>query len=128
MQFPDDDNGKMLAAMAEAGIDLTKALDVDFFLIFDDQRDAESAVEELSQSELEGELELHLNDELGKWELIVCINMVPEYQAIVAQEVELNEFAAEFGGATDGWGVMQHQEGDDEFADHDHECDDDCRH
>ncbi len=128
MQFPDDDNGKMLAAMAEAGIDLTKALDVDFFLIFDDQRDAESAVEELSQSELEGELELHLNDELGKWELIVCINMVPEYQAIVDQEVELNEFAAEFGGATDGWGVMQHQEGDDEFADHDHECGDDCHH
>lgn len=31
MQFPDDDNGKMLAAMAEAGIDLTKELDVDFF-------------------------------------------------------------------------------------------------
>ncbi|ASJ96348.1 MULTISPECIES: ribonuclease E inhibitor RraB [Shewanella] len=128
MQYPDDDNGKMLAAMADAGIDLTKALDVDFFLVFEDQRDAESAVEELAKSDLEGELELHLNDELGKWELIVCINMVPEYQAIVDQEFELNEFAAEFGGATDGWGVMQHQEGDDEFADHDHECGDDCQH
>lgn len=128
MQYPDDDNGKMLAAMADAGIDLTKALDVDFFLVFEDQRDAESAVEELAKSDLEGELELHLNDELGKWELIVCINMVPEYQAIVDQEFELNGFAAEFGGATDGWGVMQHQEGDDEFADHDHECGDGCQH
>lgn len=128
MQFPDDDNGKMLAAMAESGIDLSKALDVDFFLVFEDQRDAESAAEELAQSELEGEMELHLNDELGKWELIVCVNMVPEYDAIVSQELELNTFAAEFGGATDGWGVMQHQEGDDEFADDEHQCSDDCQH
>ena len=34
----------------------------------------------------------------------------------------LNDFAAEFGGMTDGWGVMQHQDGDDEFMeDDDHE-------
>jgi len=128
MQFPDDDNGKMLAAMADAGIDLTQQLDVDFFLVFDDQRDAESATEELAKSEFEGEMELHLNDEVGKWELIVCINMVPQYQAIVEQEVKLNEFAAEFGGATDGWGVMQHQEGDDEYADDEHEHSADCKH
>ncbi|MFT5705502.1 MAG: hypothetical protein ACI8SK_001461 [Shewanella sp.] len=128
MQFPDDDNGKMLAAMSEAGIDLSKQLDVDFFLVFDDQRDAESATEELANSDLEGEMELHLNDEVGKWELIVCIKMVPEYQAIVDQELHLNQFAGEFGGATDGWGVMQHQEGDDDFADDDHECSDSCKH
>ena len=128
MQFPDDDNGKMLAAMADAGIDLTKQLDVDFFLVFDDQRDAEYAAEELGKSELEGEMELHLNDDLGQWELIVCIPMVPEYQAIVDQEVELNTFAQECGGVTDGWGVMQHQDGDDEFADDEHECSDDCKH
>ncbi|QFU22068.1 ribonuclease E inhibitor RraB [Shewanella eurypsychrophilus] len=130
MQFPDDDNGKMLAAMAEAGIDLTKQLDVDFFLVFDDQRDAESATEELAKLELEGEMELQLNDEVGKWELIVCVPMVPEYQAIVDQELQLNTFAEEFGGATDGWGVMQHQEGDDDFADEDdgHECGADCKH
>jgi len=128
MQFPDDDNGKMLAAMSEAGIDLSKPLDIDFFLVFDDQRDAESATEELANSDIEGEMELHLNDEVGKWELIVCIKMVPQYQAIVDQELELNQFAVEFGGVTDGWGVMQHQDGDDDFADDDHECSDSCEH
>ncbi|QYK07781.1 ribonuclease E inhibitor RraB [Shewanella mangrovisoli] len=128
MQFPDDDNGKMLAAMAEAGIDLTKALDVDFFLVFDDQRDAESALEELANSDLEGEVELNLNDELGKWEIIVCINMVPDYDDLVEQETILNDFAVEFGGMTDGWGVMQHQEGDDEFMDDDHVHDEHCHH
>ena len=87
MQFPDDDNGKMLAAMADAGIDLSVALDVDFFLVFEDQRDAESAIEELGKSDLEGEIELLLNDDSGKWELIVCLNMIPEYDTIVEQEL-----------------------------------------
>ncbi|MCE9684952.1 ribonuclease E inhibitor RraB [Shewanella sp. AS16] len=130
MQFPDDDNGQMLAAMADAGIDLSQALDVDFFLVFDDQRDAESALEALSGSEPEGELEINFSEELSKWELIVSLNMVPEYAAIVAEETRLNDFAAEFDGMTDGWGVMQHQEGDDEFADHEHgeDCDDSCQH
>ncbi|WOT04055.1 ribonuclease E inhibitor RraB [Shewanella youngdeokensis] len=128
MQFPDDDNGKMLQAMADAGIDLSVALDVDFFLVFDDQRDAESALEELGNSDLDGEIELLLNDDSGKWELIVCLNMVPDYDTIVEQELNLHEFAQEFGGATDGWGVMQHQEGDDDFADDEHECGADCKH
>ncbi|WP_144214179.1 ribonuclease E inhibitor RraB [Shewanella donghaensis] len=128
MQFPDDDNGKMLAAMAESGIDLTVALDVDFFLIFDDQRDAESALEALTETALQGELELNFSEEIEKWELIVCLNMVPSYDDLVAKEVELNTFAQEFDGMTDGWGVMQHQEGDDEFADDEHKCDDNCSH
>ena len=103
----------------------------DFFLVFDDQRDAETALEELTNSDLEGELELNLNDELGKWEIIVCLNMVPEYDTLVEQEVMLNDFAAEFGGMTDGWGVMQHQDGDDEFMDdddHDHVHGEHCNH
>ena len=128
MQYPDDDNGKMLQAMAESGIDLTKALDVDFFLVFEDKRDAESALEDLVAREEEGELEINFNEELEKWELIVTINMVPEYDAIVARELALNEFASEYEGMTDGWGVMQHQDGDAEFADDDHECGEHCHH
>ncbi|GGP90724.1 ribonuclease E inhibitor RraB [Shewanella ulleungensis] len=130
MQFPDDDNGQMLAAMAEAGIDLTQSLEVDFFLVFDDQRDAESAIEALSQTDMNGELELNFDEESTKWEVIVCLHMVPEYNALVAKETELNIFAQEFDGISDGWGVMQHQHGDDEFADEDddHECSEHCHH
>ncbi|MGI2171240.1 ribonuclease E inhibitor RraB [Shewanella sp. MF05960] len=130
MQFPDDDNGQMLAAMAEAGIDLTQSLEVDFFLVFDDQRDAESAIEALSKTDMNGELELNFDEESTKWEVIVCLHMVPEYKALVAKETELNTFAQEFDGVSDGWGVMQHQHGDDEFADDedDHECSEHCHH
>lgn len=125
MQFPDDDNGQMLKAMADAGIDLSKALEVDFFLVFQDKRDAESALEELVSKDADGEVELNFDEEANQWEVIVCITMVPEYDALVAKEVELNDFAQEFDGISDGWGVMQHQHGDDDYADdHDHEnCD-----
>lgn len=127
MQFPEDDNGKMLAAMQESGIDLSKPLDVDFFLVFDDKRDAESALENAVNLDIKAQTELNLNDELGKWELIVCVNMLPEYDSLIAQETALHEFAEEFGGVSDGWGVMQHQEGDQDFAEP-HECGDDCHH
>ena len=128
MQFPEDDNGQMLAAMADAGIDLTKSIEVDFFLVFDDQRDAESALEALSQTDIQGELELNFDEENTKWEVIVCLQMVPEYAALVGKETELNSFAQEFDGISDGWGVMQNQGGDDEFADDDHVHGEHCKH
>lgn len=128
MQFPEDDNGQMLAAMADAGIDLTKSIEVDFFLVFDDQRDAESALEALSQTDMQGELELNFDEENTKWEVIVCLKMVPEYAALVGKETELNSFAQEFDGISDGWGVMQNQGGDDEFADDDHVHGEHCKH
>ncbi|RPA55014.1 ribonuclease E inhibitor RraB [Shewanella vesiculosa] len=128
MQFPEDDNGQMLAAMADAGIDLTKSIEVDFFLVFDDQRDAESALEALSQTDMQGELELNFDEENTKWEVIVCLQMVPEYAALVGKETELNSFAQEFDGISDGWGVMQNQGGDNEFADDDHVHGEHCKH
>ena len=118
MHFPDDDNGKMLQAMAEAGLDLTREMAIDFFIVFEDKRDAESALEDLVAQESDGELEIHFNEEIEKHELIVTLTMVPEYDAVVAKEIELNDFASEYEGMTDGWGVMQHQDGDDDFDDH----------
>lgn len=130
MQFPADDNGEMLKAMADAGMDLTKSMNIDFFLVFDERSDAESVLEDLTAKNDGAELELQFNEEVEKWEIIASYHMVPEYDAIIAKETELNSFAGEFDGMTDGWGVMQHQEGD-EFAgddEHDHECDEHCHH
>ncbi|MDF0533585.1 ribonuclease E inhibitor RraB [Shewanella yunxiaonensis] len=129
MQFPDDDNGQMLQAMSDSGMDLSQSMAIDFFLVFEEQRDAESALEDLIAAGHSDDVELSFNDEIEKWEVIVSVEMVPDYDAIVAKETELNDFAAEFDGMTDGWGVMQHQDGD-EFADDDddHECDEHCHH
>ena len=128
MSLPDDDNGKMLAAMADAGMDLSRSMDVDFFLVFESQRDAETALEDLVNSDSDGEVELMFNEETAKHEIIVTINMIPEYEAIVAQESSLNNFAEEYDGMTDGWGVMQHQDGDDDFVDEADDSNEDCSH
>lgn len=128
MQFPDDGNGDMLRALMDAGIDLTEPLAIDFYLVFKNKDQAEKAMAALVASEQQGEVELHFND-LEQWELIVNQTMVPEHAAITAREAELDKFAKKFGGHNDGWGVMQHQDGDDDFDDeHGEHCDHDCGH
>ena len=128
MQFPDDGNGDMLRALMDAGIDLSQPLAIDFYLVFKNKDQAEKAMAALVASELQGEVELHFND-LEQWELIVSQTMVPEHAAVTAREAELDKFAKKFGGHNDGWGVMQHQDGDDDFDDeHGDDCDHDCGH
>ena len=128
MQFPDDGNGDMLRALMDAGIDLSQPLAIDFYLVFKNKEYAEKAMSALVATEQQGEVELHFND-LEQWELIVSQTMVPEHAAVTAREVELDKFAKKFGGHNDGWGVMQHQEGDDDFDDeHGDDCDHDCGH
>lgn len=128
MQFPDDGNGDMLRALMDAGIDLSQPLAIDFYLVFKNKDQAEKAMAALVASELQGEVELHFND-LEQWELIVSQTMVPEHAAVTAREAELDKFAKKFGGHNDGWGVMQHQDGDDDFDDeHGEDCDHDCGH
>jgi len=128
MQFPDDGNGDMLRALMDAGIELSQPLAIDFYLVFKNKDQAEKAMAALVASELQGEVELHFND-LEQWELIVSQTMVPEHAAVTAREAELDKFAKKFGGHNDGWGVMQHQDGDDDFDDeHGEDCDHDCGH
>lgn len=128
MQFPDDGNGDMLRALMDAGIDLSQPLAIDFYLVFKNKDQAEKAMAALVASELQGDVELHFND-LEQWELIVSQTMVPEHAAVTAREAELDKFAKKFGGHNDGWGVMQHQDGDDDFDDeHGEHCDHDCGH
>jgi regulator of RNase E activity RraB len=128
MQFPDDGNGDMLRALMDAGIDLSQPLAIDFYLVFKNKEQAEKAMAALVASELQGEVELHFND-LEQWELIVSQTMVPEHAAVTAREAELDKFAKKFSGHNDGWGVMQHQDGDDDFDDeHGEDCDHDCGH
>ncbi len=128
MQFPDDGNGDMLRALMDAGIDLSEPLAIDFYLVFKNKDQAEKAMAALVATELQGEVELHFND-LEQWELIVSQTMVPEHAAVTAREAELDKFAKKFGGHNDGWGVMQHQDGDDDFDDeHGEHCDHDCGH
>lgn len=128
MQFPDDGNGDMLRALMDAGIDLSQPLAIDFYLVFKNKDQAEKAMAALVASDLQGEVELHFND-LEQWELIVSQTMLPEHEAITAREAELDKFAKKFGGHNDGWGVMQHQDGDDDFDDeHGDDCDPDCGH
>ncbi|WP_163938064.1 ribonuclease E inhibitor RraB [Paraferrimonas sp. SM1919] len=122
MNFPDDDNGKMLQMMAESGINLTQECEIDFYAVFADEQDAEVAMEELAKQELAqgGALEIQLDEANNQFELILTKVLVPEYDAIVATEEALNAFVSDYHGSSDGWGVMQPEHEHDEDDDHHH--------
>jgi len=47
MQFPDDYNVQRLSEIAAAGVDLSKMHQIDFFILFEQQADAEKFAKEI---------------------------------------------------------------------------------
>lgn len=111
MKFPNDDNGATLREMHEAGVDLSKPLDVDFYLIFKTQKDAEAMIAELADSDETGTA-LEKNEVHDDWDLRCTVNMVPSHTQITLRESLFEKMAEKHGGLGDGWGVTE--EGDEE--------------
>ncbi|CAM4257464.1 ribonuclease E inhibitor RraB [Pseudoalteromonas byunsanensis] len=106
MQFPDDDNGQLLAEMAEAGIDLTQFHTVDFFILFEQKPQAESFIKAISDDELAPHTQLQQCKDTGVWEVITSVKMVPEHQLLSQTEQYLESIANGHEGYGDGWGIM----------------------
>ena len=105
MEFPNDDTGQVLAEMHAAGIDLTKMHDVVFFQLFEKKEQAQAMAEHLKVKAPGIQLALHPDETPNVWDLDCTVNMIPNYDAIVAQEAEFEQVAAKFDGYNDGWGI-----------------------
>jgi hypothetical protein len=106
MSFPNDDTGNVLAEMQAAGVDLSKEYSVVFFQLFEQEQQARLMAEYLAKYHPEIEYCVHADQETANiWDLNCTIKMIPSYDAIVAQEVELEAIAAKFNGYNDGWGI-----------------------
>ncbi len=115
-EFPDDENGQVLRDMAAEGDDLSIAREIDFSLLFADQHAAEAFcrmfAEEgydvgLGKWESDPNLAPGEDKNIGKWDVRVTRDMVPDHAAITAFEVELQTVATPLGGYNDGWGCFQ---------------------
>lgn len=106
MNFPNDDTGQVLAEMHEAGVDLSITHAVTFFQLFEEKSQAEAMAEHLRAKAPEMKLSVHPDKETPNvWDLDCVIDMVPFYDAIVAQEAQLEKIARQFDGYNDGWGI-----------------------
>lgn len=106
MNFPEDENGKLLAEMVEAGVDLTQATNVDFFHLFEQRSQAQQMVELLSQQHPETQVELNADNTPGIWEVSCTINILPSYVNICHYEKHYEAIAEQCHGYADGWGIL----------------------
>ena len=105
MSFPNDDTGSVLAEMQQAGIDLTQLHDVVFFQLFEQEQNAKAMLAHLGEKAPEMKVTLQPDETPNIWDLQCTVKMLPDYDAIVAQEAEFEQLARKFDGYNDGWGI-----------------------
>lgn len=106
MQFPNDENGELLAEIASAGIDLNQMHKIDFYILFEQKPDAEKFASAIIKDELAPMTELVQCKDTGIWEVVTQVQMVPEHTLLGQTEQYLESIANSFKGYGDGWGLM----------------------
>lgn len=117
--FPDDEDGAVLASLAEHGVDLSQPLLIDFAVAVPDEASANKTVKAMKKAGYDAHVEFDEGepDEDGEidpddeefgpaWTVIVSLEMVPEHEEIVRIQADLDRIARPFDGFSDGWGVM----------------------
>ncbi len=95
------DDRTVLNQLKEAGSDLSKPHDLEFYLYFPAEQSAHQAAEKLEADGFEGELKPSAAD--SSWLCLVRKRMVPELSEIAALRRKLTSLAKEFKGQFDGW-------------------------
>lgn len=105
MTFPNDDTGQVLAEMQAAGIDLSIVHPIVFFQLFEKKEQAQAMADHLAEKAPDMVLSIQPDETPNVWDLDCTVNMLPDYDAIVAQEAQFEQIAAKFEGYNDGWGI-----------------------
>ena len=103
--YPNDETGNVLADMADAGIDLSIKHEVVFFQLFEEKSQAEAMAEFMREKFPDIKLTIKPDESPNVWDLDCTVIMVPDYDVIVAQEIEFERISAKFNGYNDGWGI-----------------------
>ncbi len=125
--YPNDDDGNVLADLAAQGVDMTQPLDIEFPVSAPDEASANSiekalidagyeCIVEYDDGELDEDDETAEDDEeFGPmWTVYVSVEMIPDYDEIIRIQADLDRLSGPSGGICDGWGVMLEGEPDDD--------------
>jgi hypothetical protein len=125
--YPQDEDGEVLAQLEEMGVDLNQPLDLEFMVAAEGADAAEAiraalakkkydvaVVYDEGEPDSEGEIEED-DEEFGpSWTVYVKRRMVPKYDEIVRIQKDLDATAEPLGGFADGWGAMLGEEPEEE--------------
>ena len=98
----DEATRQALQQYVEAGSDLSRPMEMDFFVAVPDQAAGEAVA---ARAHLLGfATSVEHDDEDGAWTCYCTKTIVPEYATVVRIERELDRIGREFGGHGDGFG------------------------
>ena len=112
--FPDDEDGAVLAALAEAGIDLSVPIALEFVIDAPD----EAAAAAIAVAARKAGYECHVAYDKGEdyvdgvegfipsWVVYVTVEEVAEHGRVVALQRTFAQLADPYGGTCDGWGAL----------------------
>jgi hypothetical protein len=106
--IPEDATGKALRLIAKNGSDLTKPLEMDFFVAAPSEEAGGEVA--LKAGVLGFTTSVELDEEDQEWTCYCTKVLVPEYSEVVKIERQLDSIAKEFGGYADGFGAFGNAE------------------
>ena len=106
--YPDDADGDALRRVAGDGSDMTRPMDVDFFVAVHDES-AGYRVARVAEAHGYAASVKQDSDDL-EWTCYCTKSMVLTYDAVVAAQTELDSLAVDHNGHADGWGTFGNAE------------------
>ncbi|MER2491663.1 ribonuclease E inhibitor RraB [Catenovulum sediminis] len=108
-QTPDDQTSLILAEMAAEGIDLTQAMQIDFFAAFEFKEQAEKALPQVKTLSVNGvsfeNIKIQKPEAGGGVELIASVTLVPEQPILDEWDQAFTDCVENLKGYSDGWGI-----------------------
>lgn len=117
--YPDDVDGAVLADLAAQGVDMSQPLLIEFLVAVPDEVSANKTFQAMAAAGYKSYIEYDAgepdddgeidpdDEEFGPaWTVFASVRMIPEYEEIMRIQAELDQLALQFGGNSDGWGVM----------------------
>ena len=101
-ELPNDEIGDALRLYIEQGSDLSKAMEMDFFVSAPDATAAYEIARKVASLGFITSAEY--DEESGEWTCYCTKTLIPEHKKILALEQLLNDASKEFGGFSDGFG------------------------
>lgn len=105
--FPDDENGDVLRRMMQGGDDFTKPRDIDFSVVFPDDKAAKEFGDHFARRGFKVSVQKSDCKSDLPWDVTVTKFMLPTHAGITDFEEILEEEAARLGGQNDGWGCFR---------------------
>jgi len=109
MNHPNDENGDVLRRLESNGDDLSRARNINFVVVFQDQPSADIFASTFRNLGHATSIEFAETVKELPWDVTVVKHMVPSHQDITDFEHLLQNAATPLGGRNDGWGCLSEQ-------------------